>query len=393
MLLSTNNHTPRIYTRETRHHHQSTSHQNTSTSTPPLVLSLSQIQSGGGLLILNSSANTSSHSNTHQSLVSPVAVTSFVCNSSNNVRGQHLNSATSSKKTQQTLVLKQEAMDTNASCLHANDINKMDITNGNVTELYESLSFRQTNNKHHHASNTEINMSSTHSTPSKRMDTSEDTINQDPNFSCDTVVLLGTEQVNGKSDMNNGFFNETLELSHEDIQRTLSANMPMCSSELEQGRSHNSNNGRNSVIPNKQNVEEIGQDSGVIVSEMNPMDFMDGITRDLNWDKPSANDKIFVLGTDIVVSPTHVVDDDVFVNLDAFDMLSDFPELEVLDGSAASGLLDVTAVDGSSSDKSTEQQSPHMDYREGTANITDYSPEWAYPEGGVKVLLLLRKKR
>lgn len=25
--------------------------------------------------------------------------------------------------------------------------------------------------------------------------------------------------------------------------------------------------------------------------------------------------------------------------------------------------------------------------REGTANITDYSPEWAYPEGGVKVLV------
>ena len=36
---------------------------------------------------------------------------------------------------------------------------------------------------------------------------------------------------------------------------------------------------------------------------------------------------------------------------------------------------------------STEDPSPRMDYREGTANITDYSPEWAYPEGGVKVLV------
>lgn len=37
---------------------------------------------------------------------------------------------------------------------------------------------------------------------------------------------------------------------------------------------------------------------------------------------------------DVVVSPSHV-DDDVFVNLDAFDMLSDFPELEVLEAAAA----------------------------------------------------------
>lgn len=375
MLLSTNSHNPRIYTRETRHH-QTTTHQNTTTSTPPLVLSLSQIQNGGGLLILNSSANTSSNSNSHQNLVSPVAVTSFVCNSNNSLRG--LNTSNSSKKNQ-TLVLKQEAMDTN-SCLHSNDLaSKMDITNGNVTELYEGLTFTRQEKSHHqhsqqhqhqhqHASNnttTEIiNMSSTHSTPSKRMDTSEDTINlKDHNFSCDTVVLLGTDSVNSKSDLHNSFFNETLELSHEDIQRTLSANMPMCS-ELEQGN-HSNSSGRNTVIPSNKSVEDITHDTGVIVSEMNPMDFMDG--------------------TDIVVSPTHVVDDDVFVNLDAFDMLSDFPELEVLDGNTPGGLLDVTAVDGSASDKSTEQQSPHMNYREGTANITDYSPEWAYPEGGVKV--------
>lgn len=82
------------------------------------------------------------------------------------------------------------------------------------------------------------------------------------------------------------------------------------------------------------------------------------------------------------------MDDDVFVNLDAFDMLGEFPELEVLDGSATGGLLDVPETNSTTAgDKSAEQQSPHMDYREGTANITDYSPEWAYPEGGVKVLV------
>lgn len=47
-----------------------------------------------------------------------------------------------------------------------------------------------------------------------------------------------------------------------------------------------------------------------MVPEINPMELMD--------------------------SPPTVVDDDVFVNLDAFDMLSDFPELEVLDHSGNS---------------------------------------------------------
>lgn len=27
-----------------------------------------------------------------------------------------------------------------------------------------------------------------------------------------------------------------------------------------------------------------------------------------------------------------------------------------------------------------QQPQPELEYREGTANITDYSPEWAYPE-------------
>ena len=103
------------------------------------------------------------------------------------------------------------------------------------------------------------------------------------------------------------------------------------------------------------------------------------------------------------------MDDDVFVNLDAFDMLGDFPELEILEasaeGSTASGSAVTTAEAAASTscstgmdqstpeppvgksisaassvDKGNEQASPRMDYREGTANITDYSPEWAYPE-------------
>jgi len=110
------------------------------------------------------------------------------------------------------------------------------------------------------------------------------------------------------------------------------------------------------------------------------------------------------------------VDDDVFVNLDAFDMLGDFPELEILESSAESNTSTSTTaaaastttatrsnnsdntgmnhstpespsnqggesiITTSSVEKENEQASTRMDYREGTANITDYSPEWAYPE-------------
>lgn len=49
-------------------------------------------------------------------------------------------------------------------------------------------------------------------------------------------------------------------------------------------------------------------ESDVLVSGINPMEFID-----------------------VACSPPSAMDDDVFVNLDAFDMLGDFPELEVLD--------------------------------------------------------------
>lgn len=107
----TNNSSPRVYSRDSRSHQVVQNNSNcssSSTNTPPLVLSLSQIQGGGGLLILNS--NSSNNSN-HQSLVNPVSVTNFVCNTNRNIQKESRTSH---------LVLKQEIMDTNPSCLHSN---------------------------------------------------------------------------------------------------------------------------------------------------------------------------------------------------------------------------------------------------------------------------------
>ncbi|XP_068082138.1 calmodulin-binding transcription activator 2 [Anabrus simplex] len=380
------------------HHHghhsaASTSSSSTTTSTaaatPPLVLSLSQIQGGGGLLILNSSSSGSS-SSAHQSLVSPE----------------------SKQSTATAIVIKQEAMETSSSS-NNNNINnnhgssKMDVTNGNITTAFDTGGttyltstrdknvLRQTSKQHISLSNSASVMSSAPPTPTKHMDTSnDDLLDIKPTYcGSDTVLVIGSSSSSCAKSTDTvsfvgGFFNETLDLSQEDIQRTLSANMPLSSSK--------------SLAPS--NSDEIPADD-VIVSEINPMEFIDIC--------------------DVVVSPTQV-DDDVFVNLDAFDMLGDFPELEVLEpstvapgssvesggfmhmvesppvsnqgagggsgeSSQASGKTappaDSSGSTGSSVEKGNEQSSPRMDYREGTANITDYSPEWAYPEGGVKVLV------
>lgn len=243
LLTSANTHNQRIYTRETpRSQNNQNGHQNNT----PLVLSLSQIQGGGGLLILNSSSNSSSSSMSHQNLVSPLAVTSFVCNTT---RSNHMTSSRQKKNQSHNIVLKQEAMDT--SCCHSD--NKMDVTNGNMSEMYELNYCREKS----------VSISE-QSTPSKRMETNDISIKQQ-SYS-ESVVLL-----NKNDHVASNFFNETLDLSHEDIQRTLSANMPLC--ELDQGSKHSSTGNTSGSSTNK---TEEGRENGVIVSEMNPMDFMEG---------------------------------------------------------------------------------------------------------------------
>ncbi|KAJ4431083.1 hypothetical protein ANN_19678 [Periplaneta americana] len=454
-LHSHHSHQQQQQQQQQQHSHHTSSSSNSAhpatTSTPPLVLSLSQIQGGGGLLILNSSTGSGSTNPTHQSLVSPVAVTSFVCstNSTHQQRSHHQHhqnhhhSKDSSKSTTPaTIVLKQEAMETSSSpssCCHQvsvsessttttnistlninnnnniniNSSNKMDVTNGNVSSGFDSggatyLSsgreknvLRSATPKQQHvtlSSNQTSSMNSAPPTPTKHMDTSgEDLMDIKPTYcGSDTVLVISSSSNSGIKNTDTvslvgGFFNETLDLSQEDIQRTLSANMPLsCSTEMNHHRrGSNMVTGAHHIIASKSMAPSSGDEMSpddVIVSEINPMDFIDSC--------------------DVVVSPTQV-DDDVFVNLDAFDMLGDFPELEILEPStesntaaAAANTSGSTGMDhstpeppvsqggksvtsSSSVEKGNEQASPRMDYREGTANITDYSPEWAYPEASI----------
>ena len=126
------------------------------------------------------------------------------------------------------------------------------------------------------------------------------------NIDCSTVQSLSNTG-NGSGVTN---FVETLDLSQEDIQRTLSANM----------------------------VPPSPTPSPADNSIINPMDFID--------------------------SP-----DDVLVNLDAFDVFGDLPELH----------------DFEAEHNKTDERNAENDNVCHPVHITEYSPDWSYTEGGVKV--------
>ncbi|XP_035440526.2 calmodulin-binding transcription activator 2 isoform X11 [Spodoptera frugiperda] len=313
-------HPPRQYTRDHRPAQQSAS---------PLLLSLGQIQGGGGLLILNGTSNGTQQ---NSSLVSPLSVTSFVCEEPRDRYRQQY---------KPTFVLKREIPDSQPTVVQTTETKfeiepkeeKIDV---DVFERKIKVEPRSS------VSRNQV-IASAPATPSRYPDLVERLESKVLTDNCDdTLVLLGTDSNLGSS----GFFDETLELSHEDIQKTLSANMPTC--ELD----------RNGVRHT--------DTANVMVSGIDTMDFIDSC--------------------EVVASPATGVDDNVFVNLDAFDMLGDFPELEVLDPSGMSS-NPVTLSEKSPAAEDSSEKMQTESSSEGTLNITDYSPEWAYPEGGAKVLV------
>ncbi|GBP61341.1 Calmodulin-binding transcription activator 1 [Eumeta japonica] len=319
---------PRQYTRDQRPAPQPAS---------PLLLSLGQIQGGGGLLILNGTSNTSQQ---HSSLVSPLSVTSFVCEEPRD-RYRH--------QYKPTFVLKREVPDNQpSSCLHGSD-SAFEVTDSHTEKNIEITETFERRIKTEPRSRAQVTVASAPATPSRysdlidRLDGKNHIVTE--NNCDDTLVLLGPDGAHLESSSN--FFDETLDLSHEDIQKTLSANMPTC--ELN----------RNSVRSNDGSAN-------VMVSGIDTMDFIESC--------------------EAVASPTHVVDDNVFVNLDAFDMLGDFPELEVLDPSTISTHIVNSRGKSSNGEDTTEKMVTDCN-EEGALNIVDYSPEWAYSEGGVKVLI------
>lgn len=260
-------HPPRQYTRD---------HRPTPQPASPLLLSLGQIQGGGGLLILNGTSNGTQQTS---SLVSPLSVTSFVCEEPRDRYRQQY---------KPTFVLKREIPDSQPSSCIQNSDSTFEIE---TKEEKIDINYDRKIKIEPRCRNQVV--ASAPATPSRYPDLVERLESKVLTDNCDdTLVLLGTDGNLAAS----GFFDETLELSHEDIQKTLSANMPTCELDRNGVRSTDTAN--------------------VMVSGIDTMDFIESC--------------------EAVASPTHGVDDNVFVNLDAFDMLGDFPELEVLDPSTIS---------------------------------------------------------
>lgn len=131
----------------------------------------------------------------------------------------------------------------------------------------------------------------------------------------DSIELNTHQTITAQGNSGLTDFVETLDLSQEDIQRTLSANM----------------------IPPSPSPSPA--DNHII----NPMDFIDS-------------------------------SDDVLVNLDAFDVFGDLPELNDFETHEHKPEIDRS---GSQSDSACHPGA--------TVHIAEYSPEWSYTEGGVKV--------
>lgn len=249
------------------------------------------------------------------------------------------------------------------------------VSLGSKIETMDSSSVSQFTSKIH-GNNTYLNVSyATHSNASNVA----------------TTIMKDNSVVDLPHTDSMAFFNETLELSQEDIQKTLSANMPM---------NPNGTNARNTTTLNDTTIRE---------PTLHATDFIDDCCDEGNID----------------VVPSSVHDDDVFVNLDAFDMFVEFPELD-LDAKASlscptdSNIIDMVSEDVADSiqlgqtlesESSSRLLSDDIDNPNGINddvaqqtsqftstggdtetrgdlfNISDFSPEWAYPEGGIKVLV------
>ncbi|XP_046678847.1 calmodulin-binding transcription activator 1 isoform X1 [Homalodisca vitripennis] len=352
------------------------------TSGSPLVLSLSQIQGSGGLLILNSGGSSPTPSpavfRPHSKVIlKQEAMEMEVVNSCHMMSSaqQHRLSEPSQPSHRNS-----QPQLNNPPQQAPSQPEKMDISNGNILltggDYDRSYSRRRESAK-------EQERQKQHEAGSEML------VDVKPFGMHHSDSLSSKESLSS-----NQFFNETLDLSQEDIQQTLSANMPMTCGTPESQHSFMSNDCDTPSYKTRQlhfskfsgtdkNVSwfektHLGRrdrsshnkrdetESDVLVSGINPMEFID-----------------------VACSPPSAMDDDVFVNLDAFDMLGDFPELEVLDSNSGNNIVELSDQEQDSSQEKNSPGQPQTDleYREGSANITDYSPEWAYPEGGVKVLV------
>lgn len=88
---------------------------------------------------------------------------------------------------------------------------------------------------------------------------------------------------------------------------------------------------------------------------------------------------------DFIDNGTATPDDNLF-NLEAFEMLTDLPNLEDLNTST-NNLFNHHQQQQQQQRKDNQSTTPNPEFRSSVPQIADYSPDWSYPEGGMKVLV------
>ncbi|XP_042146826.1 LOW QUALITY PROTEIN: calmodulin-binding transcription activator 2 [Ixodes scapularis] len=312
----------------------------TATTTTSFILNLSQLQGGGGLLILNSAAAATGLTSAS---VTPVTL---LCGGQEAAVVAEATSAAATTTTAHTTTTPCSVSSSSSGGASSSEASvtevKMEDSSGRGIEAGGALC------------SDEVDLDG----------------GKDPDL-CGGSILAGDEGPRERGSRGGALFDDSLDLSHDGIQKTLTANL------VSSRRRPSSDSSSGGVLVKTENV---GGHADADPVDLNPMDFID-------------ND---------ISTP----DEEVF-NLDTFDMLTDLPNWDdfnsdlavtttgtgaVLSSSSnmsGNSLPLVHSSSGSSNKSAGTQSSSHsgMTYREGTANITDYSPDWSYTEGGVKVLI------
>ena len=303
----------------------------------PLVLSLTQLQGSGGLVILNSASSTTHAQNTPRGVAgsSPAPAPAPSTPSPRPVA--------SSCSEQSQAESRGEVGSVTAAVNTLNNIHEfaLDLHNGNYDSGYGGLQ--------------PVTDSLLSGSESRKSDTEESVKSEGGQAGPLLDFKSAFSDLEAKTDMS--FLHESLDLSNDEIHRALggpSPALPACSQQ--------SKSGSGQQPSHAQPVSHQAQ-----ARHLHAMDY-------------------------VSIESSHSQSHSSFdVNLDAFDILSDFPELsqyEAGPGQSNNGLINnghpgpmlSQAATNSNSHIGTTIKTRTLEYRENLVTITDYSPGWAYTD-------------
>ena len=326
-------------------HSPGSGHSTPSRGHTPLVFSLTQLQGSGGLVVLNSNSGptstTSSMSPYNRIITPPVSDTPSPRPLMSSCEPpSDIGSAT-----------RGEVGSVSAAVNTLTNIHEfsLDLHNGNYDSVYSGLQ--------------PVTDSLLSGPESKKSD--EDSNKSDSDGGPLLDFKTAFSDLDNKNDMS--FLHETLDMTHDDIHRTLSANLPSCQQEK--------------VRPTPQAANHM--QNGHNNHSGHQMEYQDHTQQHQHHHQQQQQQSHHNNSFD--------------VNLDAFDILSDFPELSGYEsnvGGNTNGLIhngsqspmlsqSAASVAGVGAANTSNHiggsiKARTLEYRENLVSISDYSPGWAY---------------